>query len=89
MNLFEENAKKEAEARRKAVQLAEQAKPVFVGVDMANPGSDITMVSITKAEYDRLVERDEWLGWLEAAGVDNWNGMDEAISMRNEARESA
>ena len=79
----------EVENRRKAVQLAEQEKPVFIGVDMAKPGSDIAMVSITQAEYDRLVERDDWLGWLEAAGVDNWQGMDEAISMRNEAREAA
>lgn len=31
-------------------------------------------VSIPKAEYDRLVERDDFLTALEAAGVDNWEG---------------
>lgn len=35
-------------------------------------------VSITKAEYDRLVERDDFLTALEAAGVDNWEGCSEA-----------
>ena len=42
-------------------------------------------VTIPKSEYDELLRRDDWLSWLEAAGVDNWEGMDEAISMRNEA----
>jgi len=111
-------AQREADAveeRRKAVQLAEQARqntppeakngmaavaqpaavsrmepaaPV-IGMDMAKPGSDVTMVSITKAEYDRLVERDDWLGWLEVAGVDNWQGIDEAYDMRRKAQEAS
>jgi len=42
------------------------------------------MVTITKAEYERLCERDEWLSCLEAAGVDNWEGMEEAIRIRRE-----
>ena len=32
------------------------------------------MVTITKAEYDELMDRDEELTRLEAAGVDNWEG---------------
>lgn len=36
------------------------------------------MVTITKARYDRLLDRDDWLDCLEAAGVDNWDGYDEA-----------
>lgn len=77
----------DVEARRKAVQLAEQAKPVQnFGFPKATPSDVVEMVTITKAEYARLLDRDDWLGWLEAAGVDNWQGMDEAISMRNEAR---
>ena len=46
-------------------------------------------VTISRAEYERLQERDDWLGWLEAAGVDNWDGMDEAIAMRQEFRDGA
>lgn len=41
-------------------------------------------VTIKKSEYDFLVEREEWLSYLEAAGVDNWSGYDYAIEMRNE-----
>jgi hypothetical protein len=77
-------------ARPAAVSQTEPAapvtSPVVIGVDMAKPGSDVTMVSITKEEYDRLVERDDWLGWLEAAGVDNWQGIDEACEMRRSSK---
>lgn len=31
-------------------------------------------VTITKAEYLRLLDRDLWLHFLEEAGVDNWAG---------------
>lgn len=41
-------------------------------------------VVISKKAYDKLVERDDWLMCLEAAGVDNWSGMDYAISIRRE-----
>lgn len=40
------------------------------------------MITISKSEYDRLCLDSEWLGYLEAAGVDNWQGIDEAIQMR-------
>jgi len=43
------------------------------------------MITITKAEYDRLVEDSVWLSYLEGAGVDNWDGFDEARQMRDEA----
>lgn len=38
-------------------------------------------VGITEAEYDRLEDRDRWLCALEGAGVDNWDGWDEAKDM--------
>ena len=41
-------------------------------------------VTISKQEYDRLVEDSEWLYYLEAAGVDNWEGIDEAMQIRKE-----
>ena len=44
-------------------------------------------VTISKAEYDRLVEDSEWLGYLKAAGVDNWQGIDEAMEMRKQDQE--
>lgn len=79
----------DVEVRRKAVQLAEQATPVHnFGFPKAPPSDVVEMVTITKAEYARLLDRDDRLGWLEAAGVDNWSGMDEAIQMRNESREA-
>ena len=45
------------------------------------------MITITKAEYDRLVEDSVWLSYLEGAGVDNWEGFDEARAMRDEVEE--
>ncbi len=41
-------------------------------------------VTITKKEYDRLVSRDEDLGWLEAAGVDNWSGYSYAWELKEQ-----
>lgn len=43
------------------------------------------MITITKAEYKRLKDRSFWLECLEDAGVDNWQGMEEAIDIRREA----
>ena len=42
------------------------------------------MITITKAEYDGLVEDHDFLECLIAAGVDNWDGYDYAIEMRDE-----
>ena len=42
------------------------------------------MVTITKKEQDQLNEDSEWLGYLEAAGVDNWEGFDYARDLRRE-----
>ena len=35
---------------------------------------NIREVTIPRAEYEKLLERDAWLCALEAAGVDNWQG---------------
>lgn len=48
---------------------------------------EVEMVTITKEEYYRLLNRDDWLGWLEAAGVDSWEGYDVAQDMRGESEE--
>lgn len=45
------------------------------------------IVTITQEEYDNLVKDSEWLGWLEAAGVDNWEGYDYARELRSEAED--
>lgn len=39
-------------------------------------------VVIGKKEYEELVERDDWLMCLEAAGVDNWEVYDVARQMQ-------
>ena len=40
------------------------------------------MVTITKTEYDNLKEDLSWLQCLEIAGVDNWEGYDQAIDIK-------
>lgn len=45
---------------------------------------DNEFVSIRIDQWERLKRRDEWLECLEAAGVDNWQGMEEAISIAKE-----
>ncbi|MNP62657.1 hypothetical protein D3C76_1579570 [compost metagenome] len=44
-------------------------------------------VTISKAEYDSLLEDRALLECLEACGVDNWCGWDDAITMFNEEDE--
>ena len=38
-------------------------------------------VTISRKYYEYLVERNDWLECLEAAGVDNWDGYSEAQKM--------
>ncbi len=38
-------------------------------------------VTIPKEKYQELLDRDEWLSCLEAAGVDNWDGIDYAYEI--------
>lgn len=51
---------------------------------MANPNEE--MVTISKKEYDRLVEDSEFLSFLDGHGVDNWEGYDEAVDAYNASR---
>ena len=39
---------------------------------------DLNTVTISKEEYEHLMEDARWLRALEMAGVDNWDGMDYA-----------
>ena len=41
-------------------------------------------VTISKAEYERLINASEFLSCLEACGVDNWGGYSDAWEMYNE-----
>lgn len=41
-------------------------------------------VTIKKTGYDRLLKDSEWLSYLEAAGVNNWSGFDDARQMRRD-----
>lgn len=49
-------------------------------------GPDVTveMVTIPREEYESLLTRVRWLECLEAAGVDNWEGIDEALRINRE-----
>lgn len=42
------------------------------------------MVTISKEEYEGLLERSEFLSCLNACGVDNWQGYSDAQEMMNE-----
>lgn len=50
------------------------------------PESPTESVTISRKEYDELIEETKWLEDLRAAGVDNWQGFDEACRMRRERR---
>ena len=41
-------------------------------------------ITITKKEYESLLEDRKWLECLEGAGVDNWQGYDYAKELFNE-----
>lgn len=41
-------------------------------------------ITITKKEYNSLLEDSKWLQALEGAGVDNWQGYDYARELFNE-----
>lgn len=41
-------------------------------------------VTISLKDYERLVKQADWLGWLEAAGVDNTSAWDYAHELREE-----
>jgi PHD/YefM family antitoxin component YafN of YafNO toxin-antitoxin module len=45
---------------------------------------DEDVVIISKSEYDRLQEESNWLGDLEAAGIDNTTAYEEACGIRRE-----
>lgn len=43
--------------------------------------------TLSHAEYQELKRRSEWLGYLEAAGLDNWSGVEVAMDMRDAEEE--
>lgn len=49
-------------------------------IEPADGGEDIAKLQERIAELEK---RDEWLSALEAAGVDNWQGMDHAVELYN------
>lgn len=53
-------------------------------VPMVNKDDTPRMVTIEQRRYEQLIEKEEWLGCLEAAGVDNWQGIDEACRISRE-----
>lgn len=46
------------------------------------------MVSISQSRLDELLEKENWLWALEAAGVDNWTGYDMAVTIFEEENEN-
>ncbi|AAQ54964.2 hypothetical protein Bcep22_gp31 [Burkholderia phage Bcep22] len=76
----------DANGEQVAIVIASDAAPevrTFFDV-AAGPDETVEMVTITREEYDSLVTRSNWLECLEAAGVDNWEGIDEALRLNRE-----
>jgi len=46
-------------------------------------------VTIPKSVYDQLVQDQQWLNCLAAAGVDNWEGYDHAVDILNQDNEDS
>jgi hypothetical protein len=42
------------------------------------------MITVSEEEYTEMLDRLMWLDALEAAGVDNWGGFDEAREIYQE-----
>lgn len=48
---------------------------------------NIGCILIEKSEYIELQDRDHFLSCLEQAGVDNWQGWDDAVDIYNKDKE--
>jgi hypothetical protein len=59
------------------------AMPPAITPGPAEDAPDDGTVAKMQRELAELRERDAWLSALEAAGVDNWSGMEYAISLRD------
>lgn len=46
-------------------------------------------IIISKSDYEQLLRDQELLGCLEACGVDNWSGWDDAIEMFTEGEDAS
>lgn len=44
-------------------------------------------ITITLAQYKKLLKDQEWLNALEQAGVDNWSGLEQAHEIHDEMRD--
>lgn len=49
---------------------------------------EVDYVTISKTEYESLLEDSAWLNALESAGVDNWDGYDFARDLLQEEEET-
>ena len=66
---------------RKRAKTAPEPRVVAAdAVDLPQKGAD-DGPTFTKDEYESLKEDVEWLRCLEAAGVDNWDGIDYASDL--------
>lgn len=68
--------------RREGLRRLLEAKDCFVRSQLSGEAQSVT---ISKETFDRLQAAADWLKWLEAAGVDNWEGCDHAATLKQEA----
>lgn len=50
--------------------------------------ANVNTITITQEEYNDLLEHKAWAYCLDSAGVDNWEGYEEACEMFREYKES-
>jgi len=60
---------------------------LFSGLKGQAMQKEIETITIPKAEYDALIDCQIWSDALEAAGVDNWEGYDEARAIYQQLKE--
>lgn len=84
-DLISDNTMALSLGRELIVKLSEQPLiPYSENVSADKVTEAMSTVEITRKVYDQLVKDSEWLSCLEAAGVDNWEGIDEAFEIRRE-----
>ena len=68
-----------------AAEDVEATKAAIEVLDKAINAKPPVIIKLTAVEYGEMLKRLEWLDCLEAAGVDNWVGIEEAIRIKRES----
>ena len=70
-----------------AAEDVEATKAAIEVLDKVINAKPPVFVKVPEAEYQEMQRRLNWLDCLEAAGVDNWVGIEEAIRIKRESND--